>query len=128
MCDDLEKSAKFYCRAFDLKEISRRGDLQRGGAIYLSDGTLNIALTKITDPNFPDGVETGLNHIGFFVEDVKAAVAHAESCGATRTISEEEQLAHAAKFGVKEVFEVKMITPDGVRFDLTEIGWPGAQK
>ena len=125
-CDDLPAAAEFYTSLFEMKEIARRGDLDRGGAIYLSDGVVNLALIKITDPTFPNAQIDGLNHIGFLVDDADAFVAKAESFGCTRTIDEQAQLAHAAKHNVTKVYEVKMKTPDGVSFDVTDIGWPGA--
>jgi catechol 2,3-dioxygenase-like lactoylglutathione lyase family enzyme len=125
-CDDLEATAKFYKEVFDLKEMGRRGNFERGGAIYLSDGVVNLALVKISDPNFPNYKPDGLNHIGFLVDDLDAAVAHAQKHGATISIDPAEQRAHAAKHGVMDVTEVKLRTPDGVSFDLAAVPWPGA--
>jgi catechol 2,3-dioxygenase-like lactoylglutathione lyase family enzyme len=111
--DNPGESAKFYAEAFELTEVGRVGE----GAVYLSDGTVNVALIKITDPEFPNWKPDGLNHIGFVVADVDAAVARAEALGAKRQYAEDE---HA---GV--TWEVKMRAPDGVSFDLTDGGWPG---
>ena len=37
-----DKEADFYCRAFDLKQVKK----SPSGAIYLSDGYINVALLK----------------------------------------------------------------------------------
>jgi catechol 2,3-dioxygenase-like lactoylglutathione lyase family enzyme len=117
-CDDLETSAKFYTQAFELEEVGRAGDISSMGAIYLSDGTVNVALIKISDPDFPNAKPEGLNHIGFVVPDVDQAVARVEALGATAVVDP-----HAAGSGA--TWEMKMKTPDGVGFDLTQHGWPG---
>ena len=117
-CDDLEASAKFYSSAFDLEEIGRVGDLASMGAIYLTDGTINVALVKVDDPAFPAFKPMGLNHIGFVVDDVDAAVAQVESYGAVAIID-------PATTNGGGSWETKMRAPDGVAFDLTTHGWPG---
>jgi methylmalonyl-CoA/ethylmalonyl-CoA epimerase len=60
---DPEAAAKFFESAFDLK---RAGNARRG--VYLSDGTINIALLK------QEGNEkVGLYHFGMWVDDLDAA-------------------------------------------------------
>jgi catechol 2,3-dioxygenase-like lactoylglutathione lyase family enzyme len=117
-CEDLEAAAKFYTEAFELEEISRAGDISSMGAIYLSDGTVNVALIKISDPDFPNAKPDGLNHIGFVVDDIDAAVALVEKHGATAVLD-------PTAAGAGATWETKMKTPDGVAFDLTAHGWPG---
>jgi catechol 2,3-dioxygenase-like lactoylglutathione lyase family enzyme len=117
-CDDLEAAASFYSSAFELKEVGRVGDMATMGAVYLTDGTINVALIKVDDPTFPAAKPKGLNHIGFVVDDVDAAVALVESHGAVAIIDP------AAASGAGS-WETKMRTPDGVAFDLTAHGWPG---
>src|SRR5580693_5594662 len=111
-CEDLEVAAKFYSTAFELEEIGRVGDMATMGAVYLTDGTINVALIKVDDPTFPAAKPKGLNHIGFVVDDVDAAVALVESHGAVAIIDP------AAASGAGS-WETKMRTPDGVAFDLT---------
>jgi catechol 2,3-dioxygenase-like lactoylglutathione lyase family enzyme len=43
---DLEKSAKFYENVFDLKRVGQE-KLDFAAAVYLSDGTINLALLGI---------------------------------------------------------------------------------
>ena len=117
-CYDIETSAKFYSEAFELEEVGRAGDVTSMGAIYLTDGTVNVALIKISDPDYPNAKPDGLNHIGFVVPDVDAAVTRVEALGATAVVDPEAE-------GSGATWEMKMKTPDGVGFDLTAHGWPG---
>jgi predicted enzyme related to lactoylglutathione lyase len=118
-CDDLEADAKFFKKAFELEEVSRVGTMQNG-AIYLTDGVMNIALIKMSDPNFPNYNLRGLNHIGFVVKDMDKAIARAEAAGAVSAID-----AKAKPEGAGATWEMKMKGPSGVDFDLSDHGWPG---
>lgn len=129
-CEDPEEVATFYKQVFDLEEVGRRGDLSQAGAIFLTDGVVNIALVKIADPNFPNARPFGLNHVGFLVEDMKAAQQKAIDHGATMLIETADLKTFAAKHGVEVNLEapreIKMRTPQGVAFDISTEGWPGA--
>ena len=116
--DDLDGEANFYKAAFDLEEVGRAGGGPLGGAVYLSDGVINVALIKINDPNFPNYNPRGLNHIGFVVKDLDAAIDRAEAAGAIATVNRNDRLAG-------ETWEMKMKMPSGVAFDLSDHGWPG---
>lgn len=117
-CDDLHWAAKFYSEIFEMEEVGRAGDVDVAGAVYLSDGTVNLALIKVTD-DYPNALPKGLNHIGFVVTDVDRAVEKAEMLGAVNIVDE------SAAAGAGATWEVKMRTPDGVAFDFTNHGWPG---
>jgi catechol 2,3-dioxygenase-like lactoylglutathione lyase family enzyme len=121
-CDDLESAAEFYKSVFGLEEMSRIDVAQTGeGAIYLSDGTINLALIKITRPEFPNYAPDGLNHIGFIVDDVQATVQKALEHGATVALPGDQ-------IRPGEDWEFKMRSPDGVGLDLYDgkgRGWPG---
>jgi catechol 2,3-dioxygenase-like lactoylglutathione lyase family enzyme len=119
-CEDLDKEAKFYSSAFELEEISRVGTAE-SGAVYLSDGIINVALIKMNDPNFPNYHPRGLNHIGFVVKDLDEAIARAEKAGAVATVDPNHRQA-----GV--TWEMKMKAPSGVAFDLSDHGWPGVSQ
>jgi catechol 2,3-dioxygenase-like lactoylglutathione lyase family enzyme len=116
-CEDIEADAKFYTAAFDLKEVGRAGT-EANGAIYLSDGVMNVALIKITRKEAPNFTPRGLNHIGFIVKDLDEAIARAEAAGAVATVDRNDKRA-----GV--TWEMKMKTPTGVAFDFSDHGWPG---
>ena len=116
--EDLDGEADFYKKAFELEEVARAGGGPQGGAIYLSDGTINVALIKINDTAFPNYYPRGLNHIGFVVDDLDKAIDRAEEAGAVATVDRNDRLAGAT-------WEMKMKMPSGVAFDLSDHGWPG---
>jgi catechol 2,3-dioxygenase-like lactoylglutathione lyase family enzyme len=121
-CDDPDATSRFYKDVFEMKEMYRiglEGDAE--GAIYLSDGTVNLALIRITRPDFPNFRPKGLNHIGFIVENLDEAVKLAEKAGA-HTV----RTGHDIREG--EFWEHKMVGPDEVGLDLYDVrgrGWPG---
>ena len=117
-CEDLEGEAQFMKDAFELEEVGRAGDVTKSGAIYLSDGTVNIALIRIEDPDFPNYNPQGLNHIGFVVEDIDKQVARCSELGAVSTVDPNHRNAGAT-------WEMKMRSPSGIDLDLSDHGWPG---
>jgi|EndMetStandDraft_4_1072995.scaffolds.fasta_scaffold19134_2 catechol 2,3-dioxygenase-like lactoylglutathione lyase family enzyme len=118
--ESLDEDAKFYAAAFELEEVGRVGTAE-SGAVYLSDGIINVALIKISDPNFPNYNPRGLNHIGFVVKDLDEAIDRAEKAGAVATVDRNNRMA-----GV--TWEMKMKAPSGVAFDLSDHGWPGVSQ
>jgi catechol 2,3-dioxygenase-like lactoylglutathione lyase family enzyme len=119
--DDLDASAKLYTELFELDEVGRAGSGVETGAVYLSDGVMNLALIKLA-PGDPNEKPEGLNHIGFVVDDLDAAVARAEALGSTPLKSAYDRATVEAAGGT---WEVKMRTADGIAFDLSQHGWPG---
>jgi catechol 2,3-dioxygenase-like lactoylglutathione lyase family enzyme len=75
--EDAETTADFYKSAFGLSEVFRqRNDDTRGQwAIYLTDGYINLAL-------LPVARAIGVDHIGFAVDDLDAALQTAVAAGA----------------------------------------------
>jgi catechol 2,3-dioxygenase-like lactoylglutathione lyase family enzyme len=116
-CEDLHWASKFYSELFELEEVGRAGDVDKSGAVYLSDGTVNVALIKV-DPDYVNGKPEGLNHIGFVVTDMDAAVERAQHLGVEMLVDPTAEQA-----GV--TWEMKMRTPDGIYFDFSTHGWPG---
>ncbi|HEY6198207.1 MAG TPA: VOC family protein [Candidatus Binatia bacterium] len=57
------KMVEFYEKVFGLEP--KRG---RGGAIYMSDGDVNVALIEIKRDDQPEGI----NHIGFEADDIES--------------------------------------------------------
>ena len=107
---DPEAAAKFFESAFDLK---RAGNARRG--VYLSDGTINIALLK------QEGNEkVGLYHFGMWVDDLDASEKQVVEAGGTYLTGRPTS--------PNSFYEAKYRDPNGVVFDLTHHGWAGAAK
>jgi lactoylglutathione lyase len=109
--EDPEASAKFFEQAFDMK---RAGTARRG--IYMSDGTINVALLKKES----DKEKIGIYHFGMWVDDLDAAEKKVVAAGG-------EYLA-GRPTSANSFYEAKYRNPDGVVFDLTHTGWAGAVK
>ena len=96
--------------AFDLK---RAGNARRG--VYLSDGTINIALLK------QEGNEkVGLYHFGMWVDDLDASEKKVLDAGGTYL--------EGRPTSPNSYYEAKYRDPLGIVFDLTHNGWVGATK
>ena len=72
---DPSKVADFYKEAFEMEEIGRSESGPETGAVYLTDGYINLTilnLRKEKDPGAgPKGANySGIHHIGFQVDDV----------------------------------------------------------
>ena len=107
---DPEAAAQFFEQAFDMQ---RAGTARRG--IYVSDGTVNVALLKVEGNEKP-----GLYHFGMWVDDLAEAEAKAEAAGA-------KYLA-GRPTAPNSFYECKYRDPLGNVFDLTHTGWIGAVK
>jgi methylmalonyl-CoA/ethylmalonyl-CoA epimerase len=108
---DPEPAAQFFERAFDMKRV---GSGRRG--IYMSDGTMNVALLQKETPDEP----IGLYHFGMWVDDLDAAEKKALDAGATYLTGRPDS--------PKSYYECKYKDPLGIVFDLTHTGWVGATK
>ncbi|HUZ74037.1 MAG TPA: VOC family protein [Stellaceae bacterium] len=108
---DPEKAAAFFEHAFDMKRV---GTARRG--LYVSDGTVNVALLKIESAD----EKPGLYHFGMWVDDLAAAEAQAQEAGASYL--------GGRPTSPKSFYECKYQGPDGILFDLTHTGWVGAVK
>jgi methylmalonyl-CoA/ethylmalonyl-CoA epimerase len=108
---DPEASAQFFERAFDFKRV---GKARRG--IYLSDGTVNVALLRIEHEN----EKTGIYHFGMWVDDLEEAEKKATDAGATYLAGRPTS--------PNSFYECKYRDPNGIVFDLTHNGWAGAVK
>jgi catechol 2,3-dioxygenase-like lactoylglutathione lyase family enzyme len=70
---DPEKTAEFYKRVFDMVEVGRT-DSPIAKGVYLSDGTINMAVLRFKTAAAADrhdglGPVYGLHHFGFWVDD-----------------------------------------------------------
>lgn len=108
---DPEAAAQFYEKAFDFKRV---GNARRG--IYLSDGTMNMALLKIEN----EKEKTGIYHFGMWVDDLAEAEKKASEAGATYLAGRPTS--------PNSFYECKYRDPNGIVFDMTHNGWAGAVK
>jgi lactoylglutathione lyase len=108
---DPEASAQFFEKAFDFKRV---GKARRG--IYLSDGTVNVALLKLEN----EKEKVGIYHFGMWVDDLEEAEKQAQEAGATYLAGRPTS--------PNSFYECKYRDPNGIVFDLTHNGWAGAVK
>ena len=107
---DPESAATFFETAFEFKRV---GTGRRG--IYVSDGTINVALLKIETGETP-----GIYHFGLWVDDLAEAERKATAAGATYLTGRPTS--------PNSFYECKYRDPNGIVFDLTHNGWAGAVK
>jgi methylmalonyl-CoA/ethylmalonyl-CoA epimerase len=109
--EDPEASAKFFEQAFDMK---RAGTARRG--IYLSDGTVNLALLKRES----EKERVGIYHFGMWVDDLDSSEKRLLAAGG--------QYLAGRPTSPNSFYEAKYRDPNGIVFDLTHTGWAGAVK
>lgn len=121
---DLEGTADFYKRVFDMKEVGRN-PTQFTDAVYLSDGTLNVTIlcfkSQETAINMTRSSALGLSHFGFWVKSLEETAMRLQEAGMEHLImgeNEQKVLIH---------HEEKWRGPDGVVIDITDTGWTGAR-
>jgi catechol 2,3-dioxygenase-like lactoylglutathione lyase family enzyme len=124
--NDPEKTAKFYRDAFGFREVGRTGDPNKpdkgiAWGIYLSDGTLNMAVLKFKNVDqLGKGLDyVGIHHFGVLVEDLDEYMKKLEDMG-TPCFMKQDPSATAS------FFETKFRGPDDVVFDVSEHAWVGA--
>ena len=116
--------AEFYKQAFDMQEI-RRSD---AGAVFLSDGYINLAIlnwkTEKDADVGPDGPNyNGIHHIGFQVEDLDDAAMKLEKVDGQQLNQRHDDATLAQAAAAPRNFEVKWAGPDGVVIDVSKSGW-----
>jgi catechol 2,3-dioxygenase-like lactoylglutathione lyase family enzyme len=119
---DPEATAAFYKEAFGFKEVKRTvaGDPLADG-IFLSDGTLNIAILKFKSDQIGRGMDyVGLHHFGICVEGVDGWADKLKAMGA------ESVMDPVDNGSGKQTFELKVKGPDGVVFDVSDRHWLGS--
>ena len=119
--DDLDKSARFYADVFGMKRHGRE-DLPIGSAVYMADGTINLALLSFVGTrghDFGDRAkgQIGANHFGFQVDSIGNTQALIELNGGRFFFDLGD--------GRKGNFERKFKDPEGIVFDISENGWVG---
>ena len=81
---DPDKAADFYMSAFGMEKVtSVKADMADG--VYLTDGTINVALLRYKDDRpMGDGKTKdwfGVHHFGFWVDDVETTKTQIEEAG-----------------------------------------------
>lgn len=109
---DPEKTAKFYQETFGLT----RAGLGRNG-IYLTDGHINLAILK-------GGDKLGIEHLGFQVDDVDAALAKVAAAGG-KPLTERVNVTPTDASNPQSYYEIKCLGPDGQIIDVSGSGWVG---
>jgi catechol 2,3-dioxygenase-like lactoylglutathione lyase family enzyme len=104
-----EKLAAFYENVFGMKRI--RGE--KGGAIYMSDGYLTLALLR----NRGEATPSGINHFGFQVDDIKDIEEKLEKFDEPLT----------QRPGNRPYAEYRAMDPDGNLFDISVHGYEEAE-
>lgn len=101
--DDMNATAAFYEKAFDLERV-----LVRDFAITLSDGVVSLAIVDAR--RHPQG-KTGLDHIGFLVDDMEKSAATLAAAGS-------EHCGQISRTRADTDIERKYRDPDGLVFDI----------
>jgi methylmalonyl-CoA/ethylmalonyl-CoA epimerase len=117
---DVEKTAAFYQEAFGLKQV---GFGQNG--IYLTDGHLNIAILKFQPDKYGEPLRLGIDHVGFQVDDVDAALARIEGLGG-RPLTDRMEVNPSDPSQPQSYYEIKCLGPDEQVIDVSKVGWVGA--
>jgi catechol 2,3-dioxygenase-like lactoylglutathione lyase family enzyme len=120
---DPEATAAFYKEAFEMVEVGRTNSNFAKG-IFLSDGTLNVAILRYDTPDaaarYGSSSRFGMSHFGFWVEDIEYTRQRLRELGAEYVDTRDPE---AAPMGF---FEEKWKGPDGTVIDITDQGWVGA--
>ncbi len=103
-----ERLAVFYEDVFGLKRIR-----EQGGAIYMSDGYLTVALLR----NRGEAAPSGINHFGFQVDDIKEIEERLKKF--------EEPLEQRP--ANRPYAEYRAMDPDGNLFDVSVHGFEEAE-
>ena len=106
---DPEEALQFFEKALDMKKV---GEARRG--VYVSDGTINVALLKQETPD----ESLGVAHFGVWVEDLDEAEKKIEAAGGDYITGRPTSS--------RSFYEAKFRTPTGQIFDVTHTGWVGA--
>jgi catechol 2,3-dioxygenase-like lactoylglutathione lyase family enzyme len=126
---DPEKTARFYCDVFGMKQIGRVDHATVTG-YFLTDGDLNLAILRFKNDAVA-GAErgkdfSGIHHIGFQVESLEAIAERLAAAGSERRDDVNDALGVGQSSERRINVEVKYSGPDGVMLDVSETGWVGS--
>ena len=102
---DPARLANFYEEVFGMKVIHS----ERGGAMYMSDGYLTLAILR----NRGEATPSGINHFGFQVEDLQDVE--------TKLAKWEEPMTQRPL--TRPFAEYRAMDPDGNLFDISVHGF-----
>ncbi len=128
--NDPDKTADFYCEAFDMKRVGTT-DSPLAKGVYVSDGVITVALLKYKSDHWAGYVEgedergkdfVGLHHFGFWVDDVEETEKKIEAAGGKYLMGRPDADAPST------FYEIKYRDPNGVIIDITHLGWGGSVK
>ena len=112
--EDPVAMAEFYKKAFDFKEVGRPNGVLADG-VFLSDGTLNMAILKFKTDQLGKGMDfRGIHHFGVLVEDVEEFTKRLDSLGAEYYTDRSLNETNAG------YFEKKFYGPERVLFDIAD--------
>jgi catechol 2,3-dioxygenase-like lactoylglutathione lyase family enzyme len=103
---DPGKLAKFYADVFDMEIIHR----SESGGVFLTDGTINLALL----PNKAEGKPSGINHFGFHIEDADEITGRLAEWDIGAPVQRPKNRPYA---------ETRTTDPDGNNIDLSVHGF-----
>ncbi len=120
------RAAEFYKTTFGFEELSRFGidpdlsvEAKRPSGVFLTDGTLNIAILKFDNDQLGKGLDyVGIHHFGVLVDDSDTWTKKLTDAGVPTVPYEPPSGTHA---------EYKFRGPDGVVFDISAHLWAGAE-
>jgi methylmalonyl-CoA/ethylmalonyl-CoA epimerase len=127
---DPEKTAEFYCKAFDMERAATVSSPMATGC-YVTDGVIMVALLKFKSDKASGYVAgedergkdfVGLHHIGFEVDELREAENKIEDAGGKYLMGRPEGDAPTT------FFEEKFHDPNGVMVDISDVGWGSRAK
>ena len=127
---DPEKTADFYCAAFDMKRVGVT-DSPLATGVYVSDGVITMAILKYKSDEWAGYVEgedergkdfVGIHHLGFWVDDLNEAEGKIEDAGGKYFMG------RPTGDDPDTFYEMKFRDPNGIIIDATHLGWGGSVK
>lgn len=107
--EDTGKLASFYKDVFEMEILNK--DKEEGGAIYMTDGYINLAILPNHEQNSPNG----LYHFGFQVENAEKIVERLKKVNPNKLPKQRPSDRLYA--------ETRASDPDGNLFDISEHGF-----
>ena len=104
--EDTGKLATFYKDVFEMEILNK--DREEGGAIYMTDGYINLAIL----PNHEQNAPNGLYHFGFEVENAETIVERLRKVNANKVPKQRP--------ADRLYAETRSSDPDGNLFDISE--------